>query len=156
MFRDESEKVVQKIKSNAVSQVHPQTESPNATEGVVFSALSRRFLNGIDNRGIDFFHTFYVAALDPSVEDPHLWPKRYSSRLFIDAVSSVGLAGLSHVMQDRKMMVAAREKYVFTVKHVTAALDNPKKSNLEEILRAVMLLAVFEASISPPFPVFGC
>jgi hypothetical protein len=60
----------------------------------------------------------------------------------------VGLAGLSNVKNDSQMMCAARLKYSATVRRVRTSLQTPESADMGYTLKAVMMLALFEVSLS--------
>jgi hypothetical protein len=103
--------------------------------------------------GIDFFFTHYVAVISPFSNgqlDPsssHLWRHLSTDKPFNDAVSSVGLAGLSNATKDQSLMVGARNKYASTMTHVMAALKDLGNADLVHTFKAVLMLAIFEVSL---------
>lgn len=68
----------------------------------------------------------------------------HQSKPFFDAVSSVGLAGLSNVTKDKSLMLAAKHKHAETLSHVASVLSNLKNADLGETLKEVLLLGIFE------------
>ena len=106
-----------------------------------------------DDPGINFFFTHYVSVVSTlstgklDLTSSPLWRLLYTNQPFNDAVSSVGLAGLSNVTKDQGIMILARNKYASTVSHVMAALNDLGKANLEHTFKAVMMLAIFEVSL---------
>jgi hypothetical protein len=84
--------------------------------------------------------------LDPRTS--HFWINLHQSQVFFDAISSVGFAGLSIVTNNRILMVAAKHKHATTLSHVADALKNLNHADLDETEKEVMLLAVFELSLS--------
>jgi hypothetical protein len=103
-----------------------------------------------EDKGITFFFDHYVMILSHSTGEKinykttTFWPHLWTNRLFFNAVCSVGLAALSNVTKDEAMMVAARQKYLELMKYVAAALKNLDEVDLEDTLKAVMMLAIFE------------
>ena len=68
----------------------------------------------------------------------------FTSKASFDAVSCVGLAGLSNVTNNQDLMMIARHKYTATIRHVGAALQEPVSADLDDTFRAVIMLALFE------------
>ena len=110
-----------------------------------FSLRSLLSSTNIEDLGITFL-TCYVAVISPFATTQ---PSASSSPLFtskasVDAVSCVGLAGLSNVTNNQDLMVIARHKYAATIRHVGAALQEPVSADLDDTFRAVVMLALFE------------
>lgn len=61
----------------------------------------------------------------------------------------MGLAGLSNINHDQEMMRTARLKYAMTLQRVHTSLKEPEIADIGYIVKAVMLLTIFEVS---PFP----
>lgn len=103
-----------------------------------------------EDKGISFFFAHYVMILSTSTgEAVHyratpFWPQLWTNKLFFNAVCSVGLAALSNVTKDQVMMVKARQRYLELVGYVAKALKNLDEVDLEDILKAVTMLAIFE------------
>jgi len=99
--------------------------------------------------GVAFFLAHYLATVTPrtstvaEIKNTILYPI-YTNQIFFDAVSAVGLAGLSNVRKDQNLMLAARQKYIGTMRHVSSALQTPVNMNIEITLKCIMMLAIFE------------
>ncbi|RDW59528.1 hypothetical protein BP6252_12615 [Coleophoma cylindrospora] len=109
-----------------------------------------RLSSSIEDQGISFFFNNYMTFMSstPSgltdVFSSPLFQEVSSSKKVFDAVSSVGLAGLSNVNKDKKAMVVARRKYSETLVQIRDSLDNPDQTGLDYTLKAVVILAIFE------------
>lgn len=77
----------------------------------------------------------------------------FHNRMIVEATSCVGLAGLSNVNNDPKMMVYARLKYASALRLTIAALQDLKNVELNVAIMSVMMLAMFEVRmpISRPY-----
>ena len=111
-------------------------------------------LDPASDRGINFFFAHYVTIsegafagrLGPPTRP--LWKELHISGIFRDAVSSIGLAGLANVEDDKGLMILARRKYSDILQQVMVALDGTSEADLLSTFRTVVLLAAFEVSIS--------
>jgi hypothetical protein len=107
---------------------------------------------GSEDPGISFFFEHYVTVVLNFSSGPMnqrngcvlpVWPQLFKDRMFYDAVSSVGFAGLSNVTKNESHMIVARNKYVATLGRINTLLQDPR-CDLESTFRTVMLLAAFE------------
>lgn len=102
----------------------------------------------LEERGLSFFFTHYISAITPfSVGAPGAEISSFWSRgdeSFFNAASSVGLAGLSNVTNDRSLMLTAHRKHMAALNHVAGVLNNIDNTKLGETVKEVMLLAIFE------------
>lgn len=102
----------------------------------------------IQDEGIKFFFTHYVTAITKGLAidlpSPPLWPLLDINKLYFNAVSSVGFAGLSNVTKNPSHMETARKKYAASLSDITTALKDTSKSDLNATFVSVMLLAAFE------------
>jgi hypothetical protein len=110
--------------------------------------LTARLSSG--DLGIDFFFTHYVDTssyfpkASPNIASA-MWSELFlNDKMFYDAVSSVGLAGLSNVTNTPEHMVLAKNKYGKTLGRLKAAIQNPSKEAITETFKAVLLLTAFE------------
>ncbi len=70
----------------------------------------------------------------------------------INAVSSVGYAGLSNVTNNLEHMVVARKKYAKSLRNITLALNDTSSADLDATFKSIILLAAFEVSLPGLFP----
>jgi hypothetical protein len=105
--------------------------------------------------GLNFFLRRYMtgawcptsnANLQSDIFSAPIW--RGVSRYvpFLDAISCVGLAGLSNINHDQEMMRRARLKYALTLQRVHSSLLDPESADIGYMVKAVMLLTIFEVS----------
>lgn len=75
-----------------------------------------------------------------------LWHDVATNTLAFDAISCVGLAGLSNVRGDENIMLAARQKYAGILKHIRDSLQQPMETEEElgRIFKAIITLSAFE------------
>jgi hypothetical protein len=130
-----------------------QSSVSTETFGTQFQSLSLGSLSlrsllsstNIEDLGITFL-TCYVAVISPfaTTQSSASSSPLFTSKASVDAVSCVGLAGLSNVTNNQDLMVIARHKYAATIRHVGAALQEPVSADLDDTFRAVIMLALFE------------
>lgn len=115
--------------------------------------IFRNLLTSVDDPGINFFFHRYMTVSSPSsIERPdifssQLWRGVTQHKPFLDAVSCVGLAGLSNVKNDQQLMRMARLKYAVTLRRVMTSLQVLESADMGYTLKAVMMLALFEVSM---------
>lgn len=146
----------------------PQIRTPTPCELETLSNAStpssrtifRNLVTSTDDPGINFFFHQYMTASSPTPVGPpdifssQLWRGVSQHKPFLDAVSCVGLAGLSNVNNDQQLMRMARQKYAVTLRRVMISLQAPQSADMGYTLKAVMLLSLFEVSISQSVPSF--
>jgi hypothetical protein len=82
-----------------------------------------------------------MSYLVPLIEDPQNFAVN-------SALNAVGLAALSNIRMSPQMMLKARREYTAALSHTNQALRDPIKSKQDDILAAVVLLGMFEVSLS--------
>ena len=103
-----------------------------------------------EHKGLAFFFTHYASINSPFMDgtlDPKMSPivvDLQRNKPFYDAVSSIGLAGLSNVTNDKSLMLAAKHKHAETLSHVAGVLNKIDSADLKETLKQVILLGIFE------------
>lgn len=119
---------------------------PSLTSGrfLLYSLFSS---TNLEDLSITFL-TCYVAVISPFATAQSSSPTPlFTSKASFDAVSCVGLAGLSNVTNNQDLMMIARHKYAATIRHVGAALQEPASADLDDTFKAVIMLALFEVHI---------
>lgn len=109
------------------------------------------------DKGIAFFLTYYMTV---PLERSHNWVDlmpTMSAELFVqsrmlEAVSSVGLAGLSNATRNPTLMAIARKKHFDTINSVIRELGDISNANIEGILKKVVMLVIFEVSVASHEP----
>jgi hypothetical protein len=101
------------------------------------------------DEGLTFFFTHYVTVASKLANEQvdvttPLWPWLFMQNRTIDAVSSVGLAGLSNVTKDPNLMLIARRKHSDTLKLVIEELSDTANVDLDMLFKRVVMLIVFE------------
>jgi hypothetical protein len=177
LFRDENEKVMRKARgqpgttlARRLKRTEKEDESgenpetPHTTTSFEVERRSRSPSPGInilrnnlstflEDPGVTFFFHQYMTASSPaSIGQPdifssQIWRGVSEYEPFLDVISCVGLAGLSNVNNDQRMMRAARQKYAVTLRRVMTSLQAPQTADMGYTLKAVMLLTLFEVSI---------
>lgn len=102
----------------------------------------------IQDEGIKFFFNNYATTITKGIANDSssspLWRLLYNNKTYVNAVSSVGFAGLSNVTKNPRHMEIAQKKYAASLRDITAALKDTSKSDLSATFVSVMLLAAFE------------
>lgn len=113
-----------------------------------FSFYSLFSSTNLEDLSITFL-TCYVAVISPfaTAQSSASSSPLFTSKASFDAVSCVGLAGLSNVTNNQDLMMIARHKYAATIRHVVAALQEPVSADLDDTFKAVIMLALFEVHI---------
>ncbi|KAK9241862.1 hypothetical protein V1506DRAFT_569310 [Lipomyces tetrasporus] len=127
LFREQSEEVARKVyrqrascsrKANGATPVHePLLNAPYLTNP------------SLEEEGIKFLLEHYLII--PSL-------LRWTHLMLIDAMTCVGLAGLSNGKSDAQLMIFARQKYVSALRMTISSIQN-------STIRAVILLGMFES-----------
>jgi hypothetical protein len=109
--------------------------------------IFRNLISSSHDPGINFFfHQYMTSSSQPDIFSSQIWQGVSQHKPFLDSISCVGLAGLSNVNNDQRMMSMAREKYAVTVRRVMAALQVPESADMGYTLKSVMMLVLFEVS----------
>lgn len=177
LFRDENAKVIRKVRGRPALLEGPSSQAadkeedeladtlnsskittPSAIESLSNAAspsitIFRNLVGSADDPGLTFFFHQYMTASSPAsagrpdIFSSQLWRGVSQHGPFLDAISCVGLSGLSNVNNDKQMMQMARQKYAVTLQRVMASLQVPKSADIGYTLKAVMMLALFEVSM---------
>ncbi|KAK6615407.1 White-opaque regulator 1-like protein 2 [Botrytis cinerea] len=179
-FRDENERTLRKANFMNIPSIvrakrslqdgkarvpSPVTRIPTKASGSItefeFGNLARSNLPITKNlcplvdKGIAFFLTYYMTVpLERSYNWVDLMPTM-SAELFVqsrmlEAVSSVGLAGLSNATRNPNLMAIARKKHFDTINSVIRELGDISNANIEGILKKVVMLVIFELMNTAP------
>jgi hypothetical protein len=70
-----------------------------------------------------------------------------SGSIVEDAIIALGLAGLANQRKTTKVMMTANFRYSRAVKRVSEILGSIEEARKDEVLIAVLLLALFEVSL---------
>lgn len=176
LFRDENAKVIRKArgrpalferqKSKGADKEDELGDTLNSTQITTPSEIEtlsnasspsitifRNLVKSAEDPGINFFFHQYMTVSSPaSIGQPdifssQLWRGVSQHKPFLDAISCVGLAGLSNVNNDKQMMQLARLKYAATLRRVMTSLQVPESADMGYTLKAVMMLTLFEVSM---------
>lgn len=176
-FRDENEKTLRKANSmnnpsivrvkrspqdgksrisSPVTQLPAKTSDSITEFGFGNPAISNlpiiKNWRPLDDEGITFFLTYFMTVpLERSQNwvdmTPTMSVKSFVQSRTLEAVSSVGLAGLSNATKNPNLMVIARKKYSDTVNFVIQELENIMNANIVGVLQKVVMLIIFEVSV---------
>ena len=172
MFRDESEAVVRKARSQQVQTAQPQHRVASAERGKPSSSIkpsfadstvsqpqpptslagaSRTLSPSLDQQALCFFHGNYVLHLggNSKVHQDYLrflCNQSVNNGAVFSTLAAVGLAGLANIKNAPEIMMIAREKYALALRLTNAALQDPFEAKSNLTLRAVLLLSMYEVS----------
>lgn len=107
----------------------------------------------LEDQGVQFYINRYLLGHpdEPKTTDElaacgWLWSPELQ-----DVRIAVGLAGLSNLKSDHDLMTTARHRYGIALRRTGQLIQQPDGLSLEAIMRAVVLLAMFEVSVSQSF-----
>ena len=107
-----------------------------------------------EEQGIKFFLSHYTSSCMSSGPDRHLDilsspPLRQllTNKQVYDALSFVGLAGLSNVTKDQDATIITRQKYAEMLQQTATALKTLDTANTVHTFFAILILIVFEVSV---------
>ncbi|KAF7923504.1 hypothetical protein EAE99_006763 [Botrytis elliptica] len=179
-FRDENERTLRKANSVNNTSIVRAKSSPHNGKSKVSSPITRLASKAavsitefesrnppisnlpiaknwcpLDDKGIAFFLTYYMTI---PLERTHNWVdlmpnmsvKSFVQRRTLEAVSSVGLAGLSNATNNPNLMEIARKKHSDTVNFVIRELGDIVNANIEGLLQKVVMLIIFELINTAP------
>lgn len=97
-----------------------------------------------------FFHSFLMSDPVSSTNFlsyiPSLYKKGADLSPLPEIISSIGMASLSNIKKDSRIMFAARRKHTLVLHAINGALQDPERAKLDTTFAAVMLLCLFEVS----------
>lgn len=131
----------------------PHALTPSVSAALVSNHHIRAIVTSAGDPGVNFFLKQYMTAsfpassTQPDVYSSALWQGLSAYRPFLDAISCVGLAGLSNINHDPEMMMMARLKYAVTLRRVMTSLQVLDSADIGYTVKAVMLLTVFEVCL---------
>lgn len=63
-----------------------------------------------------------------------------------EIIASIGMASISNIKNDPRIMYAARRKHTMVLQAINRALQDPERAKLDTTFAAVLLLCLFEVS----------
>jgi hypothetical protein len=168
MFRDESKKIVQKVKgSNQLSNEtlglgHHQSLSSKevALPSVSKSTLSKESTTPLSllerlsisppslDKGIEFFYDNYITFISgaptgrAALPASPAWDFLFTNPAYSKACSAAGYAGLSNITGNSDHMITARKQYALSLQSVKNTIQD--KSSLAMSFESAMILSLFE------------
>lgn len=165
LFRNETNKVTAKARTSNTYTATERRDDFNSEGRSDITALARQ-LNSApspvqilpqslatpleDEATSYFFHSFVMS--DPVISTnflsyiPSLYRKGADVSPLPEIVSSIGMASLSNIKKDSRIMFAARRKHTLVLQAISRALQDPERATLDTTFAAVMLLCLFEVS----------
>lgn len=165
LFRNETNKVTAKART---SKTHPATgrrDDFNSEGRSDSSALAcqlnsapsslqlfhRSLSISLEDEATNyFFHSFVMSDPVSSTNFlsyiPSLCKKGADPSPLPEIISSIGMASLSNIKKDSRIMFEARRKHTLVLQAINGALQDPEGAKLDTTFAAVMLLCLFEVS----------
>ncbi|KAI1755538.1 hypothetical protein F4782DRAFT_488884 [Xylaria castorea] len=126
----------------------PVSSPPTATaQEIIASRIPRRVEPNLDQRGLKFYVERYLLNHPDSPRSPELMELYFGNDEAIrNVMIAVGLAGMSNLLGNKSMNLAARSKYVTALKQtgqlIASASRDPR--TIVKPLRSIVTLALFE------------
>lgn len=168
MFRDESERVIQKARqieqSKSVLTPKNLTISPRSSKSSASSSssesitptlrpisLSHALSQPINELGANFFFAKYSFSEHPSSSNYHDWLSQSyfeegPNHVLRMAIEAVGMAGISNVFHAPHVASKSKEQYCDALTAMKQALNDPVQAIADTTFLAVILLGLFEVS----------
>lgn len=102
-----------------------------------------------------FFHSFVMS--DPVISInflsyvPTLYTKGAEASPLHGIIASIGMASISNIKSDPRIMFAARRKHTLVLQAINSALHDPERATLDTTFVAVLLLSLFEVTTPPKY-----
>ncbi|KAI0862755.1 hypothetical protein F4860DRAFT_110611 [Xylaria cubensis] len=145
--------------SGSVASISPSRRNPRATAGsvplqptataqeIIAPRIPRRVEPNLDQRGLKFYVERYLLNHPDSPRTPELMELYFGNDETIrNVMIAVGLAGMSNLLGNKSMNLAARSKYVTALKQtgqlIASASRDPR--TITKPLRSIVTLALFE------------
>ncbi|KPM38717.1 hypothetical protein AK830_g7849 [Neonectria ditissima] len=151
LFRDESERIVRKVRQTEQSQLPAVAPDGSVHSGSGIDSpllsISRPLPQPINDLGASFFFTKYTFNQPPFGEEYHSWlTESYSKNESIlrAAIEAVGMAGISNVSYAPNVASRSKELYCKAIRVMNQALSDPAQVTADATLMAVILLGLFE------------
>lgn len=150
IFRVENQKVSHKVQASETDEkrVVDRTTGDFMSNQCVWPAcednrLAIHITHTLEDRAIGFFATNYVldGFLNYLSMAYNTWP---ASAALSESIISLGIAGLSNTEKSSEGMCEARRRYAIALRLTNTALADPTQVKTDQILMAVLLLALFE------------
>jgi len=166
MFRDESERIIRKVRqikqSNLVLIQETRTTSPGPSQSSASTSESKSLTSSlcpisisyplsqpVNDLGANFFFAKYTFSEPPFSSDYHAWlTQSYfedgSNHILRPAIEAVGMAGISNVSHAPKVESKSKEQYCKALAAMKQALNNPVQAIADTTFMAVILFGLFE------------
>jgi len=166
MFRDESDRIIRKVRqikqsnsvliqgTRATSPGPPQSsaltsESKSLTSSLRPISISYPLSQPVNDLGANFFFAKYTFSEPPYSSDYHAWlTKSYfedgPNHILRPAIEAVGMAGLSNVSYAPNIESKSKEQYCKALAAMKQALDNPVQAITDTTFMGVILFGLFE------------
>ncbi|KAI0199590.1 hypothetical protein F4808DRAFT_209834 [Astrocystis sublimbata] len=125
----------------------PSYELTVAAREVITSRIPRRVEPNLDQRGLKFYAERYLLNHPDSPRTPALMDVYFGDDEAIrNVMIAVGLAGMSNLLGNKSMNLAARAKYVTALKQTGQLLAGTSRDpqTIVKPLRSIVTLALFE------------
>ncbi|KAJ4304179.1 hypothetical protein N0V88_001791 [Collariella sp. IMI 366227] len=107
------------------------------------------------DKAIHFYIEHFVIGLpdEPKVSHELRDSKWVHSRETRDIMAAIGLAGLANLTGDKEMNTLSKHHYGLALSHMAGAIRNPGSFDVELILRATVMMAMYEVTRGRDEPV---
>jgi hypothetical protein len=114
------------------------------------------FLPSAEQQAINYVFSNFVFEDNESATSighfdylPSVYRKLSSGSIVEDAIIALGLAGLANQRKTTKVMMKANFRYSSAVQRISQILGSIEEAGKDEVLIAVLLLAMFEVGLYP-------
>lgn len=164
LFRNETNKVTAKARTSKTYSATGRRDVLNS-EGRSDTALTcqlnsapsplrfipRSLSIPLEDEATNYFFHSYVLS-DPVISStflsyvPTLYKNGADASPLPEIIASIGMASISNIKNDPRIMFAARRKHALVLQAINRALQDPESAKLDTTFAAVLLLCLFEVS----------
>lgn len=167
MFRDETVKVAGRVEArkkdrsasppDVAALARSRRTSPDSPGTLILltrQSLSRSPVRTIEDEAINFFFYHYVIQDHQYAKGlfdflPNLYQRAVATNEPLgEIVKASGMAGIANLKRSSDIEADARAKQTIVLRSVNLSLQNPGKAISDSTMMAVLLLGLFEVSIS--------
>lgn len=158
LFRNETNKVAAKARTSKTYSTPGRGDDFNSSDTTLACQLnsappplqiySRSLSIPLEDEGTNyFFHSFVMSGSTSFLSYvPTLYQQGADSSPLHEIIASIGMASISNIKSDPRIMFAARRKHTLVLQAINRALQDPERAKLDTTFVAVLLLCLFEVS----------
>lgn len=155
LFRNETDKVTAKARTSKTYSTPGRGDDFNSSDTTLACQLNsvpppmhiypQSLSIALEDEGTNyFFHSFVMSGSNFLSYVPTLYQKGADSSPLHEIIASIGMAIISNIKSDPRIMFAARRKHTLVLQAVNRALQDPERAKLDTTFVAVLLLCLFE------------